>query len=220
MVNEPDVAPNLCFPGKAEVAGMVAEISGKKMAAVENVVAAIRCSRIEGKVQKKLNYIGYGSCTAANLAFGGPSACRYACVGAGECAGSCPFDAITMVNGFPVVDAKLCVGCGTCVRICPKGIIELITAKARVWVPCSTEDPGKAVKQICGVGCISCKMCVKVCPAEAVALEKNIVQIDHQKCLEFGPECNEICIEKCPRDIFRNYLGSADSAQQTTAAAA
>jgi len=32
-VNEPDVAPNLCFPGKAEVAEMVAEISGKKMAA-------------------------------------------------------------------------------------------------------------------------------------------------------------------------------------------
>jgi len=30
VVNEPDVAPNLCFPGKAEVAEMVAEISGKK----------------------------------------------------------------------------------------------------------------------------------------------------------------------------------------------
>jgi len=130
VVNEPDVAPNLCFPGKAEVAEMVAEITGKKMAAVEDLVAAVRCSKIEGKVREKLKYIGYGSCTAATLAFGGPSACRYACVGAGECAESCPFDAITMVSGFPVVASDLCVGCGTCVRVCPKKIIELIPAKA------------------------------------------------------------------------------------------
>jgi electron transport complex protein RnfB len=199
---------------------MVAEITGKKMAAVEDVVASIRCSRIEGKVKKKLNYIGYGSCTAATLAFGGPSACRYACVGLGECAESCPFDAITMVDGFPVVDPELCVGCGTCVRACPKKIIELIPLKARVWVPCSTKDPGKAVKQTCEVGCISCKMCVKACPAEAVTLDNSIVKIDHQKCMEFGPECNEICIEKCPRGIFRNYSASEKSVQQTTMAAA
>jgi len=90
-VNDPDVAPNLCFPGKAEVAGMVAEITGKKTASVENMVAAIRCSKIEGKVREKLKYIGYGSCTAATLAFGGPSACRYACVGAGRMCGELPF---------------------------------------------------------------------------------------------------------------------------------
>ncbi len=190
------------------------------MASVENVVAAVRCSRVEGNVRKKLNYIGYGSCTGANLAFGGPYECRYACVGLGECAESCPFDAISMVNGFPVVDAHLCVGCGTCVRTCPKGIIELIPLKARVWVPCSSKDPGKDVKEVCGVGCISCKMCVKVCPAKAVALEDGIIKIDHQKCMEFGPECNEICVEKCPRGIFINYSGGERAVQQTTMAAA
>lgn len=213
MVNDPDVAPNLCFPGKAEVAEMVAEISGKKMAAVEDLVAAVRCSKIEGKVREKLKYIGYESCTAATLAFGGPSACRYACVGAGECAESCPFDAITMVSGFPVVASDLCVGCGTCVRVCPKKIIELISAKARVWVPCSTKDPGKVAKQLCEAGCISCNMCVKACPAQAVALDENVVKIDHEKCIAFGPECGMICIGKCPRDIFRSYLGCEDSVQ-------
>jgi len=197
---------------------MVAEITGKKMAAVEDVVAVVRCSRLEGDVQKQLDYIGYGSCTAAKLAFGGPFACRYACVGLGECADSCPFGAITMVAGFPVVDPGLCVGCGTCVRTCPKGIIELIPKKARVWVPCSTQDPGKEVKQVCGVGCISCKICVKVCPAGAVALENGIIKIDHQKCLDFGPECGEICVEKCPRNIFRSYSKGESSIQQAAAA--
>jgi electron transport complex protein RnfB len=219
-VNDPDVAPNLCFPGKAEVASLVAEVTGKMMVAVENVVASVRCSRVEGNVRKKLTYIGYGSCTGANLAFGGPYACRYACVGLGECAESCPFDAITMKDGFPVVDAHVCVGCGTCVRTCPKGIIELIPLKARVWVPCSTKDPGKDVKEVCGAGCISCKMCVKACPAKAVALEDGIIKIDHQQCMEFGPECGEVCVEKCPRGIFRKYSESERTVQQTASAAA
>lgn len=220
VINNPEVPPNLCFPGKAEVAELVAEISGKKVAAVEDMVAAIRCSRVEGQVKVRHNYLGYDSCTAANQAFGGPSACKYACVGLGECSQACPFDAITMVDNFPVVDPDLCVGCGTCVRICPKDIIELMPLKARVWVPCSTKDPGKAVKQVCLVGCISCKMCVKVCPAKAVTLENNLICIDQVKCMEYGPECEEICVEKCPRNIFRHYLSRAKIERETQAAAA
>ena len=220
MVNDPEVPPTLCFPGKEEVANMVAEITGKQMAAVEDMVAVARCSRIEGEVREKEKYLGYTSCTAAALAFGGPMACQYACVGLGDCAEACPFEAITMVEGFPLVDPELCVACGTCVRICPKQIIELMPMKARVWVPCSTKDPGKTVKQICAVGCISCKMCVKSCPAEAVSMEEGVVRIDHGKCLDYGPECEEICVEKCPRDIFRHFRPEAGSVEEKSAAAA
>ena len=198
---------------------MVAEITGKKMAAVEDMVAAVRCSRQEGKVEQKYRYIGYGSCTGANLAFGGPQGCSYACVGLGECADACPFDAITMVDGFPRIDTEACVGCGSYVRTCPKKIIELIPLKARVWVPCSTKDPGKAVRKICEIGCISCKMCVKVCPAKAVTLEDNIVKIDQQKCLDYGSECGEICVEKCPRNIFRPYSTDQEKGRGTLTAA-
>jgi len=205
VVNEPEVPPNLCFPGKAQVAEAVAEITGKKMAALEDIVAGVRCSRVEGSVSKKYQYIGHLTCTGANLAFGGPQACPHACIGFGECAAVCPFDAISMVDGFPVVDAAACVGCGTCVRTCPKKIIELMPLKSRVWVPCSTKEPGKQVKEVCQAGCISCKMCVKVCPAKAVAVVDNVVSIDHKKCMEYGPECGEICVEKCPRHIFRRF---------------
>jgi electron transport complex protein RnfB len=219
VVNDPDVPPNLCYPGKEAVAEAVAEITGKKMVKMEDMVAAVRCSRLEGDVRKKHDYIGHGSCTAASLAFGGPQGCNYACVGLGECADACPFDAITMVDDFPVVDPQACVGCGTCVRTCPKNIIELIPLKARVWVPCSTQDPGKKVKEVCEVGCISCKMCVKVCPAKAVSLENNVVKIDHKACMAYGPECGEICVEKCPRDIFRYYRPQALAKEQMEAAA-
>jgi electron transport complex protein RnfB len=166
VVNDPEVKPSLCFPGKSEVAKEVAEITGKQLAALEAVVAGVRCSRPEGKVPKK-----------------------YACV-----------------------------GCGTCVRTCPKKIIELFPRGARVWVPCSTKDSGKRVKEICQAGCISCKMCVKVCPAKAVRMEDNVVAIDQKACIAFGPDCKEVCVEKCPRKIFRTYRPASKETQVAAAA--
>lgn len=207
VVTNPDVPANLCFPGKEAVAEKVATLTGKKMTAVEDTMAVVRCSRIEGKVGQKHRYIGFSSCTAAGLGYGGPFACQYACVGLGECAAACPFDAIEMVDDFPVVNPDKCVSCGVCVKTCPKNIIEIQTMKARVWVPCSTKDTGKVVMGVCEVGCIGCKLCVKACPADAVTYEGNLIKIDHKACIEYGPSCEEACVEKCPRDIFRLYQG-------------
>ncbi len=183
----------------------MAEITGKKVEAVEQMIATVRCSKIEGKVREKHQYIGYPSCTAANIAFGGTIACNYACIGLGDCATACPFDAITIVDGFPRINPLKCVGCGTCAKVCPKKVIEIMPRNARVWVPCSSKDPGKVVRKICEAGCISCKMCIKTCPAKAISMEDGIIRIDHSKCLEYGEKCEEICVEKCPRNILRPF---------------
>jgi electron transport complex protein RnfB len=53
-------------------------------------------------------------------------------------------------------------------------------------------------------------MCVKVCPAKAVSMNGNVVVIDQKTCVEYGPECEEICVEKCPRNIFRYYRPSKE----------
>ena len=70
-----------------------------------------------------------------------------------------------------------------------------------------TKDLGKMVTSVCEVGCIGCKMCVKACPADAVTYENNLIKIDHKACIAYGSSCEEACVEKCPRDIFRIYDG-------------
>lgn len=197
MVNDPDVPPNLCHPGGASVAEAVAKITGKQMGAVEDLVAVVHCARSIRKDYQKYDYVGYGLCSGANLAYAGPTDCQYGCVGFGECAMVCPFHAITLVNHFPSIDESLCVGCGTCVNTCPKHLITLVPKAARVVVRCSSKDPGKVTHQICEAGCLHCMSCVRACPAEAVALVDSVIRIDHHKCIDYGPQCNDACVKAC-----------------------
>jgi electron transport complex protein RnfB len=206
VVDNPDVPPTLCFPGKQEVAIKVAELTGKEMTVMEDTIATVRCSRKEGHVPDKFEYIGFASCTAAHLTFGGPQACQYACIGLGECAEACPFDAMTMEKDFPVIDPELCTSCGICVNTCPKDVLEIVPRNARIQIPCSTNDIGKVVKKVCDIGCVNCQVCIKKCPAHAISWDDGI-HVDHKACLDYGPECNELCIDVCPRHtIIRTAL--------------
>jgi len=194
---DPDVPPHLCFPGKAETAEAVAKITGKQMGAMEDLVAVVHCARSLRKDYQKYEYQGYERCSGANLAFAGPTDCQFGCVGFGECAATCMFNAITMENHFPVIHEDLCVGCGQCVKACPKGLITLVPKKARAVVRCSSRDPGKMTHQICEAGCMHCMSCVRACPAEAVALVDGVIRIDQKQCMEYGHKCNEACIKAC-----------------------
>lgn len=221
MVTDPDVPPNLCFPGKASTAEAVARITGKEMGAVENLVAVVHCARSLRKDYQKYEYVGYELCSGANLAFAGPTDCQFGCVGFGECAATCPFHAIRMEDHFPVIDEDVCVGCGQCVNACPKGLITLIPKRARAVVRCSSQDTAKMTHQICEAGCMHCMSCVRACPAEAVALVDGVIRIDHKRCMDYGPECDEACIKACfmvhaIQPFHRRPLFQADDRQEPT----
>ncbi|MBR1921863.1 MAG: ferredoxin, partial [Kiritimatiellae bacterium] len=59
-----------------------------------------------------------------NLHFGLAVVAKDLCVRATDgvackaCARKCPLGAITIKDGFPVVDDKVCVGCGACEHVC------------------------------------------------------------------------------------------------------
>ncbi|NLW81560.1 MAG: Fe-S cluster domain-containing protein [Desulfovibrionales bacterium] len=203
VINDPNVAPNKCCAGGPDVAARVAELTGKAAGAADPMVAFRRCVKVEGNVAKKFEYFGIKSCAAAKLIQDGPDTCKFSCLGFGDCVRACPFDAMWVENGLVHIAPAKCTSCGTCVRTCPNAILELIPRRSRVMVFCSSQDKGKAVKDVCDAGCISCGACIKKCPAQAITMVDERIHIDHKACLAYGPSCGEACVEKCPRNILR-----------------
>jgi heterodisulfide reductase subunit A len=48
------------------------------------------------------------------------------CAGCGQCAASCPYQAIRIVDGVAEVNQYQCKGCGTCAAACPNKAMTLI----------------------------------------------------------------------------------------------
>ncbi|MCD8164785.1 MAG: Fe-S cluster domain-containing protein [Bacteroides sp.] len=188
-----------CPVGGAATMGEVARILGMEAGTAEPMVAVVRCNGSCANRPRINKYDGARSCAIAASLYGGETGCAYSCLGYGDCAVSCPFDAMHMnpETGLPEVDEEKCTACGACVKACPKGINEL-RAKGkksrRVYVSCINKDKGAVTRKACSVGCIGCGKCVKTCPFEAITLAQNLAYIDYNKC----KLCRK-CVDVCPQ---------------------
>ncbi len=202
VVGNPDVAANLCVPGKAAVAEKIAEITGKKAEKLEPKIARVFCQGGTSLSQRRFIYTGVKDCTAAVLAAGGDKSCEYGCLGYGTCMRACPFGAITMSSDdLPIIDPAKCTACGKCVAACPKQVIELAQASKAVVISCHSRDKGADTKKKCQVGCIGCGICVRTCPVDAIKIDNNLARIDHNKCIVCG-----LCVKKCPTSAIKDYI--------------
>jgi Na+-translocating ferredoxin:NAD+ oxidoreductase RNF subunit RnfB len=202
VVAKPEVSPNLCTPGGAHAAEMVAIITGKKAEAMEPIFSRIMCQGGWSKSVKRFKYEGIQDCRAAILAGGGDKACRYGCLGYGTCVRACPFDAIKMTEDhLPYVDITKCTGCRKCEVACPTKVIEVLQGGKAVLVTCHSKDKGTDTKKNCQVGCIACGICAKVCPFDAPKVENNLSRIDLEKCRVCG-----LCVTKCPTDSIYDFI--------------
>lgn len=208
VVADPGVSPGLCAPGKADVAALVAKITGKVAPELVPMVATVFCRGDECKASKRFVYEGIKDCRAAILVSGGDKTCQYGCIGYGTCKRACPFGAISMsTEGLPVVDHDKCTACGVCVSACPKSIIALTPTAKKVHILCSSHDKGPAVKKACEIGCIACGLCVKGCPEKAIALDNFLARIDYSKC----GNC-ETCVTICPQRTIKDLIDPAKEA--------
>jgi electron transport complex protein RnfB len=202
VVGNPDVAANMCAPGKAPVAEKIAAITGKKAEKVDPKIARVFCQGGRSKSQRKFIYTGVMDCTAAVLAAGGDKSCEFGCLGYGTCMRACPFDAIRMSpDNLPQINREKCTACGKCVAACPKQVIELGLMSKPVVISCHSRDKGVDVKKKCQVGCIACGICVRTCPVDAIRIDNNLARIDHGKCISCG-----LCVKKCPTSAIHDYL--------------
>lgn len=170
----------------------VASYLGAKLS-VEWAAAVAACS---GGSKVAFGYAGERSCFAASLLQGGPTLCRYTCLGFGDCEKVCPFGAIRMVNGLPQVNWRKCTGCGLCVKACPRGVMVLLPRNAKVYVKCISPEPGKVIATSCSRGCIKCRLCERNCPRGAIKFVGDRISIDSTLCDGCG-KCVEVCPRKC-----------------------
>ncbi len=184
-----------CAPGGQEVYNRIAEILGVEVKVKKKKIARVRCNGGK-RSSDKYEYSGLKKCAGVNLLAGGSKECRFGCLGFGDCAAICPFDAIYLnENNIPVVDGSRCTACGKCVEVCPKKIIILENADNKIYVKCLSQDKIVVVKSICPVGCIGCKICEKLSGGVFI-VENNLSRVNYSKVKSDTPW--QAVIEKCP----------------------
>lgn len=183
VVENPDVAPNLCIPGGSAVADLVARLTGKKAEAVEPRTAVLMCRGDADIALAKYHYDGVRDCRAADLLFKGSKACEYGCLGFGNCVLACKFGAMVMgANGLPIIDQQKCVGCGACAEACPRAVIAMVPKHAKVAIFCKSHEKAGVVRKQCAVGCLGCGLCAKFCDKGAVKMDNFLPIVDYAIC--------------------------------------
>ena len=203
-----------CSSGGNECAQAMAEIMGVKAEAVTRKVALVRCSGhrtvdASGKEQgarMKGDYEGFKDCLAASKVGGnGPLACKFGCLGFGNCVKACKYDAIHIVDGIAKVDSEKCTGCMACAAACPRKIIVPVDYDKHVLIACASHAKGAVTVRGCTQGCIGCGLCTKICPHEAITVEQNLAVIDYSKCTSCG-----LCAAVCPKKLIASPIDTPE----------
>ncbi|MDR0385658.1 MAG: RnfABCDGE type electron transport complex subunit B [Prevotellaceae bacterium] len=203
LVKNDDISAMLCPVGGNSVMTMAAERLGKTAVMKDPLVAAVRCAG-SCKMRPKTNlFEGAKSCVVMSTTYSGDTGCSFGCLGQGDCAVSCNFDAIRInpETLLPEVDDEKCTACGSCVKACPKFIIELRKKgpkNRRIFVACANKEKGGVARKSCGSACTGCTKCQKVCNFEAITIADNLAYIDHAKCRL----CRK-CVTECPTNVIR-----------------
>ncbi|MEI7843655.1 MAG: (Fe-S)-binding protein [Gallionellaceae bacterium] len=172
----------------------IAELLGVAMGDVEKVTARLACAGGSHVAKMRAHYDGLGSCAAAAVAGGGKS-CTWGCLGLGDCADVCDFDAITMdQHGLPVVNSAKCTACGDCVDVCPKSLFSLHGISHKLWMACRNESDGDIAEAACEVACTACERCVVDAAPGLVSISNKLAVIDYAQ--------NDLAkieaVERCP----------------------
>ena len=188
-----EAAPNLCVPGRDEVAQKIAGILGIEPEHIQEMVAVVACHGNYDNTYDKYIYSGIKTCVATSMYHQGRSVCAWGCIGYGDCVAACPYNAIFLKNGCAYTDFSLCVGCGACARKCPKHLIKLVPRSSRALVVCGNHDRGAVTRKLCKQGCIGCGRCTRVCPNGAIEVIENCAVVDFERCIACG-----LCVPECP----------------------
>ena len=188
-------AVDKCTVGGQACAAAVAAIMGVEVGETLPFRPIVHCGAHTGDRLGRSEYRGERRCAAANLVTD-IQGCTYGCLGFGDCAAACQFDALHVVDGLAVVDYEKCVGCGACAKVCPRNIITITPFKSEqmLAVTCANKDKGKEVTAVCKVGCIGCGACART--SELFSIVDNLSTIDYDN---YDPSCSLDLLDACKK---------------------
>jgi Na+-translocating ferredoxin:NAD+ oxidoreductase RNF subunit RnfB len=202
---EGKIEPASCTVNTPDQNKIIAALIGVAMGEVEKRVARLACAGGMHVAKMRANYTGLSSCRAAAVTGGGGKSCAWGCLGLGDCADVCDFDAIYMdSHGLPVVDIAKCTACGDCVDICPKTLFSIHGVSHKLWMACRNEADGDAAEAACEVACTACGRCVVDGAHGLIHLEHNLAIIDYSK----NNSASRQAIERCPTGAIVWFEGS------------
>jgi Na+-translocating ferredoxin:NAD+ oxidoreductase subunit B len=187
-------------PAKCTVMGEperldVATYLGVDAGAADKCVARLLCAGGSDVAPRKAVYRGIESCAAAVATSGGGKGCAWGCVGLGDCAVACTFDAIAMsTHGLPVVDVDKCTACDDCVVACPLDLFVIMPLEHQLIVQCRNLLDGDAATAVCAVACNACGRCVQDAPAGLIEMCSGLAVIDYARAELMNPAA----IARCP----------------------
>lgn len=204
----------LCGAGGNEAAQAMAAVMGVQIGEQVRRVALVRCSGYRGVdesgavtgARRKAEYEGFQDCLAASKVGGnGVLACKFGCLGYGNCVKACQYDAISVVDGVAKVDSEKCTGCMVCAAACPRDLIIPVAYDKHVIIACASHAKGAVTVRGCSQGCIGCGICTKICPHAAITVDKNLATIDYDKCTECG-----LCAAVCPKKLIASPVDTPE----------
>jgi Na+-translocating ferredoxin:NAD+ oxidoreductase RNF subunit RnfB len=190
-----EIEPAKCTVNSPDINAYIAKFLGVELGQVDKRVARLACAGGRHVARMRAHYRGLDSCRAAATVGGGGKACAWGCLGLGDCASVCAFEAISMNHfGLPVVDVAKCTACGDCVEVCPKDLFSLQSVSHKLWVACKNRADGDTAEAQCEVACTACGKCVADSVPGLMRLENNLAVIDYARNAAVTPAS----IQRCP----------------------
>jgi Na+-translocating ferredoxin:NAD+ oxidoreductase RNF subunit RnfB len=190
-----EVVPAQCSVSSPAMRQEIADFLGVAAGQADRRVARLACAGGRHVAYLRARYAGHNSCRAATVVSGGGKECAWGCLGLGDCASVCTFDAISMdLHGLPQVDADKCTGCNDCVEVCPKGLFSLESVSRQLWVACKNQADGDTAEAACEVACTACGKCVSDAVPGLMKLNGNLAGINY----ELNTWATRKPIERCP----------------------